>query len=368
MILRIPDYFEQFHCIADKCKDSCCIGWEIDIDEETKDYYLQQKGEIKRKFEQYMYITEEGEYSLELMEDGKCPFLTEKGLCQLCMELGEEALSEVCTEYPRFSLEYGNVLQKCLSLSCEEAGRILFEKDDVVNIVDRHMDWDDPKEEETEEFIEFLEKVQNRALVMLQNREEPLKLRLQRFYEYLSYVAEQLAQEEGNLSDNFEENKICDTVQTEYRYVDFVERFSVFEEMEVLGMEWEEEKKNLLNFFSEENYESYLKAYVGSTDYKEVYYEKLLVYFFFRYFMNSVYDFNVVRYGKLAIVFTLVIRDMNAMRYHKQGGVFKKEDMIDDVRVFSKEVEHSEENVELAGDAILFDEVYEWKRLEKQIC
>ena len=35
MILRVPFYYKEFHCIADACKDSCCIGWEIDIDEET---------------------------------------------------------------------------------------------------------------------------------------------------------------------------------------------------------------------------------------------------------------------------------------------------------------------------------------------
>ena len=35
MKLRIPSYYEEFSCIADKCKDNCCIGWEIDIDEET---------------------------------------------------------------------------------------------------------------------------------------------------------------------------------------------------------------------------------------------------------------------------------------------------------------------------------------------
>ena len=28
----IPDYYKDFQCIADKCKDSCCIGWEIMID------------------------------------------------------------------------------------------------------------------------------------------------------------------------------------------------------------------------------------------------------------------------------------------------------------------------------------------------
>ena len=31
----IPDYYKDFQCIADKCKDSCCIGWEIMIDSKS---------------------------------------------------------------------------------------------------------------------------------------------------------------------------------------------------------------------------------------------------------------------------------------------------------------------------------------------
>ena len=54
MILRVPDYYEEFVCIADRCKDSCCIGWEIDIDEETRDYYLNQEGSFREKVEKYM--------------------------------------------------------------------------------------------------------------------------------------------------------------------------------------------------------------------------------------------------------------------------------------------------------------------------
>jgi hypothetical protein len=39
-----PDYFNTFKCIADKCTHSCCIGWEIDVDEVTLDFYKSIKG------------------------------------------------------------------------------------------------------------------------------------------------------------------------------------------------------------------------------------------------------------------------------------------------------------------------------------
>ena len=40
MILRVPSYYKTFQCIADKCEHSCCIGWEIDIDEDSYEYYM----------------------------------------------------------------------------------------------------------------------------------------------------------------------------------------------------------------------------------------------------------------------------------------------------------------------------------------
>ena len=39
MILRVPDYFDEFECIAGRCRHSCCAGWEVEIDEKTFDYY-----------------------------------------------------------------------------------------------------------------------------------------------------------------------------------------------------------------------------------------------------------------------------------------------------------------------------------------
>ena len=44
MILRVPSYYKTFQCIADKCEHSCCIGWEIDIDEDSYDYYMGIEG------------------------------------------------------------------------------------------------------------------------------------------------------------------------------------------------------------------------------------------------------------------------------------------------------------------------------------
>lgn len=365
MILRVPDYYEEFVCIADRCKDSCCIGWEIDIDEETRDYYLNQEGSFREKVEKYMYTTEEGNYSFALAEHGRCPFLDDKNLCEICTRLGEEALSEVCTEYPRFAIEYGNVLQKCLSLSCEEVGRILFHKKDSVSFMELPFG-EEGNEEEKPENAAFLERVQREAISILQNRNSSLSLRVHRFLKYMEAVSSCLAEEKNSLDFDFEQFTEED-VYTVYSYEDFAERFAVFQEMEVLDEEWENVKKDFVMFYSKDTYETWMKDYVLSFEYEENFYEQLLVYFFFRYFMNSVYDYDVMSYAKLTVVFTLVIRDMDALAFHRNQRKLSVEDHIQSARIFSKEVEHSEENVEAAREAFLFEEVFETVRLCEQM-
>lgn len=41
-----PDYYERFHCIADRCRHNCCIGWEIDVDEDALAAYRTVGGEM----------------------------------------------------------------------------------------------------------------------------------------------------------------------------------------------------------------------------------------------------------------------------------------------------------------------------------
>ena len=35
MLYTIPDYYKEFQCIADKCEDTCCAGWQIVVDKKS---------------------------------------------------------------------------------------------------------------------------------------------------------------------------------------------------------------------------------------------------------------------------------------------------------------------------------------------
>jgi hypothetical protein len=95
MKLYAPQYYKEFHCIADACQHTCCEGWEIDIDEEQL-----------ARFRQEPYIAahiEEGDPPhFRLLEGERCPFLKENGLCEMILRYGEDILCQICRDHPRF--------------------------------------------------------------------------------------------------------------------------------------------------------------------------------------------------------------------------------------------------------------------------
>lgn len=118
-----PDFYDDFSCIADKCRHSCCLGWEIDIDDDSLRRFMAVDGE----FGEYMRRNIELEPSphFVLGKDERCPFLRGDGLCRMILTLGEDSICDICREHPRFYNELPGRLEAGLGLCCEEAVRLL---------------------------------------------------------------------------------------------------------------------------------------------------------------------------------------------------------------------------------------------------
>ena len=63
-----------------------------------------------------------------VLMNGRCPLLTQDGLCPIVTELGEEFLSTTCHTHPRFTEVYGGYQETMLSVSCPEAARLLLDR------------------------------------------------------------------------------------------------------------------------------------------------------------------------------------------------------------------------------------------------
>ena len=124
MILTFPTFYRDFKCIANRCTDSCCIGWEIDIDSATYDKYRL----MPEAFRKNIAVCDGGAHFV-LTKDERCPFLQKDGLCKIILEYSEDMLCDICREHPRFYEWYGNYKDAGVGLCCEEAIRLLLESE-----------------------------------------------------------------------------------------------------------------------------------------------------------------------------------------------------------------------------------------------
>lgn len=152
MILRKPDFYDSFKCIASQCTDTCCIGWEIDVDKASQEAYRKVAGTFGDKLKANI---EEGHFKL-LLHD-RCPFLTRENLCEIYTNLGEGALCDICREHPRFVEVYGDIMERGLGLCCEEATRLLLAGSGPLTFLSEECD--EPEDELSEDDREICNEV-----------------------------------------------------------------------------------------------------------------------------------------------------------------------------------------------------------------
>ena len=137
MKLYAPKYYCEFKCIADKCRHSCCVGWEIDIDDETMQKYLSAQdfpaNSYSARIKDSIDMNETPHF--RLCEGERCPHLREDGLCKIILQSGEDFLCHICREHPRFYNDTSRGKEVGLGLCCEEACRIILGSDDYDQIV-----------------------------------------------------------------------------------------------------------------------------------------------------------------------------------------------------------------------------------------
>lgn len=134
MKLYAPEYYKDFKCIADRCKHSCCVGWEIDVDETTLEKYKSLEGELGDTIRESI---EDGETPhFKLCDGDRCPHLTRNGLCKIILGLGEDYICDICREHPRFYNDTSRGKEVGLGIACEEACRLVLTSENYSDIVE----------------------------------------------------------------------------------------------------------------------------------------------------------------------------------------------------------------------------------------
>jgi len=141
--MLMPAYATRFACIGGDCEDTCCAGWAVALDKASFDrYQTSLDAELGPLFARHVKRNPGSRSSedfghIELLADEchSCALLNEQKLCRIYERLGEQALSDTCTYYPRTIHRFGALHQMTLTLSCPEAARLALLDPDAFQLV-----------------------------------------------------------------------------------------------------------------------------------------------------------------------------------------------------------------------------------------
>ncbi len=293
-----PNYYSKFSCIADKCRHSCCIGWEIEIDSDTLEYYGTLSGETGEKLAASIA---DGQFILT--PDERCPFLKADGLCELICQLGESSLCQICRDHPRFRSFFSDRTEIGLGLCCEEAARLITQKTDKAQLTVLQ---DDSVSDEADAQEAALLKLRDNLFAIAQDRDFSVEERTENLLDFCEIALPEMT--------------FCN-------WSDFL--FS----LERLDGEWEQKLELLKK----------AEHFKIAADMQTAF-EQLLVYFLFRHVPSALYD------GDLDSKICFAVLSVRLL-----AAIFSQDDsknLAELARMYSSEIEYSDENLTAIFDKI----------------
>lgn len=301
----LPDYYKDFSCIKGECKHNCCIGWEIDVDAKTLSKYKNVGGEFGERL--FKNISLDDEPHFILAEKERCPFLNRDNLCDIIINLGEGYLCQICDAHPRFKNELPDRIEVGLGLCCEAAGRLILAKKEKTKFF--------PKIETDDEII----LLRNEILSVLQDRRSSIEKRIDKVFSLLG------TEKDGRTT---------------------AEWANVLLNLERLDENW---TKLLLKL---KNFDGDTADFDRSMLSRQTEYEQFLVYLIYRHFANAPDFDSAVARARFAVAGYEILRSLGAVIFSEKGD-FTLDDQIELARLFSSEIEYSDENL-----YTILDELY----------
>lgn len=337
-----PDFAAAFRCLASACPDSCCRqGWQIVIDPEHAAQYAALSGELGSRVRAAMTQTD-GEATFA-MDGGVCRLLDASGLCPIVSAMGEEGLCHICHTHPRFLEEYGATREIHFSLSCPEAARLALDRTNPIRFVREQTGepLDHPNSIDPAQYFALLA-VRRLAVRLMQDRTLPISDR----FVLLLRLAEQV-QRRFDRKDysacrrlvrrwygyDYRMRQFAKTLRGRLRRAPYAEDLALLCAMEHLTPEMTELLPRLAE--TAEGASAFDAAFSLQA-------EHLAVLWLWHYLPKAVNDNDAAGKMKVAVF---------GWRFVRQACLCMKKTTLSDVQhyagLFAKEVEHSEENLNL---------------------
>lgn len=380
MKIRMPHYYKDFKCIAGACTDTCCAGWDVDVDQKSYDYYKTVKGEFGKRLKKVMVPQEYGGCTFTL-NNNRCPFLNDKNLCDLYTELGEDKLCDTCDEFPRFINIYGNVKEIGIAPSCITAGELIFNCKEKLtfDIEDDGKTVSEYNDIDAYLYMQLL-RAREIAYEIVQNEKFTVDESCLLLIDYAVKIQKHIDDENDHLIENvvyayMEEDylrhrlsKINEEPLRNGGYSAISGFFAEFSGMEVINKDWYkclEVQRDFMSACTESDFKSYYREFDNYYRDRQFEYRQLLMYYVYRYFLDAVYDYKLVLKVKNAVVGYIVLKHLDVAKWYKNEGHLSKEEQIDMAHLYSRQFEHSYTNYEAYRDMFIKKRIYSISSLKR---
>lgn len=307
-----PDYYPQFRCIAERCRHNCCIGWEIDVDEDTLAAYRAVGGAMGERLAKSIALNGDAPHFI-LGERERCPFLNDKNLCDLILYGGEDMLCQICTDHPRYRGFFSARTEIGVGLCCEEAARLILTKPEKTALL---VTGEGTLGEEENALLAL----RGRLFALAQNREEPIGRRME---------------------------KILLACGAQIPDIPLAQWAAFYLSLERMDEAWTAVLESLRAHAGELP----LDAFAAYMRPRETEYEQLLVYFLYRHVPAALDDGDTGGKAAFAVLSVRLLFALGALHYLLHGE-FTVEDQIELCRLYSAEVEYSDDNLNALFDAL----------------
>lgn len=110
----------RFSCLGERCEDTCCRGWGMQVDAPTRDRYAAQAPEL-------LPALDTGEAEIIMRRDPATDHCVkfEDGLCGIHVRYGETFLGDACYFFPRATRRLGERVLVSATPSCPEIARLM---------------------------------------------------------------------------------------------------------------------------------------------------------------------------------------------------------------------------------------------------
>lgn len=379
MQITFPAFYKEFSCIAGVCPDTCCAGWQIMIDDRSLKKYHHFKGPFRNRLHNDIDWKEQAFRQY----DHRCAFLNEENLCDIYSEAGPDMLCDTCRKYPRHIEEFEGLREYSLSLSCPEAARIFLSRKEKTTFVTIEKEAPDETYDDFD-YLLFTALMDTRdyLLSIVQNRNIPIKLRRHKLLActhdfQLSLDKNELFQwedirarhQKSAVGDIFlaKIHKWTDNQTDPVLYRKQIWK-SVVPQMEVLHKGWREYLHKTLSPLyhacsTEEDLTEYYQEFQNAHPDWEIQEEQLLVYWIYTYFCGAVYDDQIFAKIKMATICTFMIHELAVGTYLANNHHFEFNDLVSICYRFSRELEHSDLNLNKMEQLMDEDEIFQFEKL-----